>query len=124
MSAGDLGYEAASVPIQSDIQLWSQLPSSSFPGLDDISSLLNDNALADLQSLPDFGHEIGNDLDGAGFFLHPDELPTNSFFDFDAFDTDQAGGLPHETSEPTSRMQPTHGAPLTGSDRPGFAASG
>ncbi|KIX02470.1 uncharacterized protein Z518_08411 [Rhinocladiella mackenziei CBS 650.93] len=124
VSTGTLGYQAAGVPIQAEVQSWSQLSPPSLPDLDDISDLLNDNALADLQSLPDFGAEIVNDLDGRGFFLHPDQLPTNSFFDFDAFDTDQTSGLPHETPEPASRMQPTHGAPLTGSDRPGFAASG
>jgi hypothetical protein len=124
VSTGDLGYEVARGANQSEVQHWSQLPSSSVPDFDDISHLLNDNALADLQSLPDLGSAIVNDLDGTGLLLHPDQLPTNSFFDFDAFDIDQASGLPHETSEPTTRVQPTHGAPITGSDRPGFAASG
>lgn len=119
-----MGYQAATVPVQPEAQLWDQLPSSGLPDLDDISHLLNDNALADLQSIPDFGSAIVNDLDGTGFLLHPDQLPTNSFFDFDAFDTDQTSGLSHEASEQTTRMQPTHGAPITGSDRPGFAASG
>jgi len=118
-----MGYQSAIVPIQPDFPTWAQLPPSGFPDLDDISNLLNDNSLAHIQSLPDFGSEIVDDLDGTGFLLHPDQLPTNSFFDFDAFDTDQTGSLSHETSEPTSRMQPTHGAPITGSDRPGFAAS-
>lgn len=121
MSTGDFGYQPAN--LQSEAQLWNQLPPPGLPDSDDISHLLNDNALADLQPLPDFGTEIVNDLDGTGFLLHPDQLPTNSFFDFDAFDTDQTSGLSHETSQPTSRLQPTHGAPLTGSDRPGFAAS-
>jgi transcriptional activator HAC1 len=124
VSTGDLGYEAAGVPVQSSEPFWSQLPPSSLPDLDDISHLLHDNSLAALQSFPDFGAEIVHDLDGTGFLLHPDQLPTNSFFDFDAFDTDQTSGLSHETSEPTSGLQPTHGAPITGSDRPGFAASG
>jgi len=118
-----MGYQPAIVPIQPDFSSWAQLPPSSIPDLDDISNLLNDNSLADLQSLPDFGTEIIQDLDGTGFLLHPDQLPTNSFFDFDAFDTDQTGSLPHETSEQTPCMQPTHGAPIAGSDRPGFAAS-
>ncbi|EXJ66794.1 uncharacterized protein A1O5_09989 [Cladophialophora psammophila CBS 110553] len=124
VSAGDLGYELANLPIDPETQPWDQLPASGLPDLDDISLLLDDNALADVQSFPDFGAAIVNDLDGTGFLLHPDQLPPNSFFDFDAFDTDQASGLSHEASEPTTRLQPTHGAPLTGSDRPGFAASG
>ncbi|KAL2443951.1 hypothetical protein ABEF95_014296 [Exophiala dermatitidis] len=124
VSTGGVGYQAADGSPQSAGQPWSQLPPSSVPDFDDISNLLNDNALADLQPLPDFGSAIVNDLDGTGFLQHPDQLPTNSFFDFDAFDTDQASGLPHETPEQTTCMQPTHGAPLTGSDRPGFAASG
>jgi len=119
-----MGYQSAIVPIQSEFPTWAQLPPSGFSDLDDISNLLNDNSLANIQSLPDFGSEIVDDLDGTGFLLHPDQLPTNSFFDFDAFDTDQTSSLSHETSEQTTRMQPTHGAPITGSDRPGFAASG
>lgn len=110
--------------MQSNQQLWPELPPSSLPDLDDISNLLNDNALANLQSIPDFGTEIVNDLDGTGFLFHPEQFPTDSLFDFDAFDTDQTSGFPHEASEPTTRMQPTHGAPITGSDRQGFAASG
>ena len=124
MSTGVVGYEAANVPIQSDVSTWPQLSTSGLPDLDDISSLLNDNSLANLQPLPDFGTEISQDLDRDGFYFHLDQLPTNSFFDFDAFDTDQTSSLSHEATEPTSRMQPTHGAPITGSDRPGFAASG
>ncbi|KAK7900517.1 transcription factor that binds to CRE motif [Exophiala xenobiotica] len=124
LSTGDLGFQATGVPMQPDQQFWTQLPPPSLPDFDDISDLLNDNSLADLQPLPDFGTEIVGDLDGTGFLLHPEQFPTNSFFDFDAFDTDQTSGLPHETSEPTTCMQPTHGAPITGSDRPGFAASG
>ena len=123
MSAGDLGYQHANVCIGQG-QSWNQLPASGLPDFDDISLLLDDNALTHVPALPDFGDAIVNDLDGAGFFLHPDQLPTNSFFDFDAFDTDQTSGLPHETSEPTSCLQPSHGASLVDSDRPGFAASG
>ncbi|KAK4938534.1 transcription factor that binds to CRE motif [Elasticomyces elasticus] len=124
VSTGDMGYQASCLPIQPDDQLWAQLPPANLSDFDDISNLLNDNALADLQSLPDFGTEIVHDLDGTGFLDNPLQLPTNSFFDFDAFDTDQTCGISHEASEPTTSMQPTHGAPITGSDRPGFAASG
>jgi len=123
VSAGDLGYQPASVPIDHQDQSWNQLPPSGLPDFDDISLLLDDNALTDVPALPDFGAAIVHDIDEAGFFLHPDQLPTNSFFDFDAFDTDQTSGLSYEASEPTSGLQPTHGAPITGSDRPGFAAS-
>lgn len=119
-----MGYQAASGVIRSDLPSWAQLPSAGASDLDDLSNLLDDNALAAMQDLPDFGAEIVHDVNGSGFFFHSDQFPTNSFFDFDAFDTDQTGGLPHEASEPTTHMQPTHGAPLTGSDRPGFAASG
>ncbi|EXJ58457.1 hypothetical protein A1O7_05882 [Cladophialophora yegresii CBS 114405] len=124
VSAGDLGYQPASVPFDHQDQSWDQLPAPGLPDFDDISLLLDDNALTNVSALPDFGAAIVNDLDGAGFLLHPDQLPTNSFFDFDAFDTDQTGGLPYEASEPTTSLQPTHGASLTDCDRPGFAASG
>jgi hypothetical protein len=124
VSAGDLGYQPASLSIDHQDQSWDQLPASGLPDFDDISLLLDDNALTHVPAIPDFGTAIVHDLDGAGFLLHSDQLPTNSFFDFDAFDTDQTSGLPYEASEPTTRLQPTHGAPITGSDRPGFAASG
>ncbi|ETI22564.1 hypothetical protein G647_06640 [Cladophialophora carrionii CBS 160.54] len=124
VSAGDLGYQPASVSFDDQEQSWDQLPASGLPDFDDISLLLDDNALTDVSAVPDFGAAIVNDLDGAGFLLHPDQLPTNSFFDFDAFDTDQTGGLSYEASESTTSLQPTHGASLTDCDRPGFAASG
>jgi hypothetical protein len=119
-----LGYQPASVSFDHQDQSWDQLPASGLPDFDDISLLLDNNALTHVSTLPDFGAAIVNDLDGAGFLLHPDQLPTNSFFDFDAFDTDQTSGLPYEASEPTTSLQPTHGASLTDCDRPGFAASG
>jgi len=123
VSAGDLGYQPASGLIGFPDQSWDQLSTSGLPDFDDISLLLDDNALTDVPTLPDFGAAIVQELDGAGFLVHPDQLPTNSFFDFDAFDTDQTSGLSYETPEPTSSLQPTHGAPITGSDRSGFAAS-
>lgn len=119
-----MGYQPPSVSIESQAQSWDQLPTSGVSDFDDISLLLDDNALTNVPALPDFGTAIVHDFDGPGFFLHPDQLPTNSFFDFDAFDTDQTSGLSYEASEPTTSLQPTHGAPSTGSDRPGFAASG
>lgn len=124
MSAGHLGAQIINHPIQPSLQSWSQSAPTNDPSFDDLSGIFNFNALADLQSIPDFGTAISDEFDGTDFFIHSEQLSHNSFFDFDAFDTDQTSGLSNETSEPTTRMQPTHGAPITGSDRQGFAASG
>jgi hypothetical protein len=103
---------------------WPQPAAPADSILDDLSDVFDFNALANVPDLPDLGTEIGHEFNGADLPFHPEQFPPHSFFDFDAFDTDQTGGLPLETSEPTSRLQPPNGAPTTGSDRPGFAASG
>ncbi|RMZ81724.1 hypothetical protein DV738_g2101, partial [Chaetothyriales sp. CBS 135597] len=95
-----------------------------FDLLDDLSNILDFNALADVPDFSNLGTEIGNDFSGANLPFTPQQLRPDSLFDFDAFDIDQAGGLSHEASEPTARLQPSHGAPTHGSDREGFAAGG
>ena len=68
------------------------------------------------EAIPNLGAEIGNEFNGADLGFHPEQFPPHSFFDFDAFDTDQTGRLPHEASEQTSRVQPNHGASLIDCD--------
>jgi hypothetical protein len=103
---------------------WPQPTSPNDPALDDLSDVLDFNALAHVPDLPNLGTEIGHEFTGADLPFNLEQFPPHSFFDFDAFDTDQTGGLPHETSEPTSRLQPSHGASTIDRDRPGFAAGG
>ena len=106
---------------------WPQPSTSNDPHdsvLGDLADVLDFNALANVPDLPNLGTEIGHEFSGASFPFHPEQFPSHSFFDFDAYDIDETGGLPHETSKPTSCLQPPNGASLVDSDRPGFAASG
>ena len=109
-------------PVDASLPSWAQPPSPS--DLDDLSDVLHYNALTDVPDFSNLGTEIGLEFDGGNLPFSNSTFPTDTLFDFDAFDTDQTGGLPHEASEPISSMQPSYGAPSTGSDRRGFAASG
>ena len=114
---------AMSAPL-TGFSAWSQSATRNDPVLDDLSDVFDFNALANVPDFPNLGTEIGHEFTGADFPFHPEQFPSHSFFDFDAFDTDQTGSLPHEASKPTSSLQPSHGASIIDSDRPGFAASG
>lgn len=106
---------AMSAPL-SGFPAWPQPAAPNDSILDDLSDVLDFNALANVPDLPNLGTEIGHEFSGADLALHPEQFPSHSFFDFDAFDTDQTSGLPYETSEPTSRLQPSHGASIVDSD--------
>ncbi|ETN46762.1 uncharacterized protein HMPREF1541_00951 [Cyphellophora europaea CBS 101466] len=109
-------YQAAEAALPSDFAQWPELsaPGNALPH--DFSDVLNFNALADVPSFPDLGTEIGRELGGEHLLFNQQQLSPDSFFDFDAFNVDEKSGLPLETSEPASRLQPSHGAPITGSD--------
>ncbi|RMD40808.1 hypothetical protein DV735_g4348, partial [Chaetothyriales sp. CBS 134920] len=117
MSDGMWGYQ----PVDASLPAWAE-PAPPVDLLDDLSNILDFNALANVPDFSNLGTEIGNDFSGANLPFAPQQLRPDSLFDFDAFDIDQAGGLSHEASEPTARLQPSHGAPTHGSDRKGFAA--
>ncbi|RMZ88702.1 hypothetical protein DV736_g4059, partial [Chaetothyriales sp. CBS 134916] len=111
VSDGMWGYQ----PVDASLPAWAE-PTPPVDLLDDLSNVLDFNALADVPDFSNLGTEIGNDFSGANLPFASQQLPPDSLFDFDAFDIDQTGGLSHEASEPTARLQPSHGAPTHGSD--------
>ena len=116
MSVGDWGYQAVATVLPGDFQAWPESVTTDHPVPDDLSDVLNYNALADVPDLPNLGTEIGREFTGEHFPFHLEQFSPDSLFDFDAFNIDQTGSLPLETSQPTTRLQPSHGAPTTGSD--------
>lgn len=116
MSDGDWTYQAAEAALSGDFNQWPELlaPGNALP--DDFSDILQYNALADVPSLPNLGTEIGREFSGEYLPVNHSQLSADTFFDFDAFNVEEKGSLPLETAEPASRLQPSHGAPITGCD--------
>ncbi|KAK5080212.1 transcription factor that binds to CRE motif [Exophiala xenobiotica] len=88
--------------------------------LDNSDDLFSFNALADIPTFPDFGNGIIDDLESAGVNC-PEQFPTDSYFDFDAFNIDTTSDLSHQAPQQTSGMQSQFSASFDDGRRQGFA---